>query len=505
MSKNNLSLHSVDASARGRCEVSELKNKSVGGGFITVLFQGAAVAIQLLSTVILARILAPEDYGTLAMVTAVTAFAALFRDLGLSSAAIQKNDLTVEQQSNLFWINVSMGVFLTVVVAALAPVIARFYQRPELVNVTLALSLSFVITSISAQHAAMLVRGMEFSRSSGARILGAVATLGVSVLFALRGYSYWSLVWGILVGAAVTSICLMVFFPFCPRPPSRRSGVRELLGFGVNVTAFNFVNYFSRNLDNILIGRFCGVSDLGIYNRAYQLLMFPIVNLRGPIESVAFPAMSRLDSKSCEFRSYYCDLISLLAMITMPLMAWMFISADEIIQVLLGPEWGGVSPVFSILSLVGFVQPVSSLRGLIMLCSGQSKRYFKGGLISSAAVSVAFLIGVCWGVLGVAWSYVIVVWILVYPMHIYSIKGTSIKKLDLVRSCIVPAAGAIGSIIIIIFTRFMWAGASKVFIIALNGFVILIMCCFLYCVLKSSRRLFIGTFERFLCYIHKWF
>ena len=418
--------------------VTDLKRKSASGGIVTIGSQGITVAVQLVSTVILARILTPEDYGIIAMVTAITAFAALFRDLGLSSAAIQKKGLTAAQQSNLFWLNVLMGGFLTAVIAACAPLVARFYDKPELLNVTLVLSTSFIITSLGTQHRAMLLRRMQFGRIAGARISGALVTLGVSVVSGLKGYAYWSLVWGTLAGTMVTTLLLFLLSPFSPGLPNRGSGVRELVGFGANVTSFNFVNYFSRNLDNILIGKFVGSDALGIYGRAYQLLMFPTVNLRAPIESVAFPAMSQLDPRSDEFRTYYCDLISLLALLTMPLMAWMFVSAPEIIALVLGERWASVVPVFTILSVAGFIQPVASMRGIILLSSGQSKKLLISGLLTSIATSVAFLVGIMWGVVGVASAYALVVWLLFYPMFLYTIYNTSIQPMDLFISIIRP-------------------------------------------------------------------
>ena len=433
----------------GAEKFSTLKRKSVRGGLVALSSQGFTIAIQLVSTVILARLLTPEDYGTLAMVTAVTAFAAMFRDLGLSAAAIQKKGLTAEQQSNLFWLNVLMGGFVAVLVAACAPFIARFYDKPELVGVTLVLSLNFIIVSMGAQHDALLVRRMQFGRISSARIAGAASSLVVSVVCALKGYAYWSLVWGTMTGGAISTLLLFVLSPFRPGLPCRGSGVRALVGFGANVTAFNFVNYFSRNLDKILIGKFVGADALGIYGRAYQLLVFPLLTLQGPINSVAFPAMSQLDSKSSDFRSYYCDVISILALLTMPLTAWMFISAEEIIILFLGVEWRPVIPFFSVLAIVGFIQPVAGMRGLILLSSGQSKRYLHQGLVCAIITTIAFILGISYGAIGIAWAYALTEWFLLVPLQLYAMKGTSIRFLDFVSSIRIPFLSSAFSIIII--------------------------------------------------------
>jgi PST family polysaccharide transporter len=477
-------------------DFSQLKRKSVHGGLVNVGAQAFTVSIQLISTVILARLLTPEDYGTLAMVTAVTAFASLFRDFGLSSAAIHKKGLTTAQQSNLFWLNVLTGGFLTLVVATSAPLVAIFYDKPELVDVTLVLSLSFIITSLGTQHGAMLVRKMQFVRSSGARVVGAFATLAISVVLALNGFSYWALVWGNVTGATVTTTLLLFLSPFRPKLPSRKSGVRELIGFGAHVTGFSFVNYFSRNLDNILIGRFVGADVLGHYSRAYQLLMFPIVNLRGPIESVAFPAMSQLDHKSQEFRFYYSKMVTLLALGTMPLMVWLYVSAAEVIYLVLGPNWGEVVPIFSVLAIVGFVQPVASTRGLIMLSSGQSRRYLYAGIMTAIIVSFAFCVGIFWGVLGLIWAYVIAEWVLFIPMHAYSLRGTSIHLSDLFLACAIPCVFSLMSGFVVILFSDQFGQIAYLYSVAIKGSIVFLGTLMPFFLSSSNRRLIITVFRQ---------
>ena len=167
--------------------MADLKKKSVRGGMVTMVSQAASIGIQLTSTVVLARLLSPEDYGVIAMVMAVTSIAGLFRDLGLSSAAIQKKNLTRAQQSNLFWLNVVMGSLLTTIVAVGSPLVAWFYGKPELTAVTLALSASFLIGSIGTQHGAMLVRNMQFGRKAAATITGSVVSLVIAITLALNG------------------------------------------------------------------------------------------------------------------------------------------------------------------------------------------------------------------------------------------------------------------------------------------------------------------------------
>lgn len=432
---------------------------------VTLLSQGISIAIQLAGTVILARLLLPEDYGILAMVAAVTSFAGLFRDLGLSSAAIQQKNLTRAQQSNLFWLNVAMGTLLTGLVACASPLIVWFYGKSELLWVTVALSFSFLIGSFGSQHGAMLVRNMQYGRKAVTAISGALVGLVVSVALALQGWSYWALVWGNIAGGVTTTISLLVLSPFRPGAMAGGSGIRGMLKFGANVTAFDFVNYFARNLDNVLIGRLSGEASLGLYSRAYQLLMFPINAIRGPINAVAFPAMSRLPAGSIEFRNYYNGIANIVAALSMPITAFLFVNSKEVIYLSLGEQWGEVVPLFSVLAIASFLQPVASLRGTILLSSGQGRRYLMGGVISSSVVSAGFVIGSFWGAVGVAISYVASVLLLALPMHIYCIRGTAIRFGDFFRVIALPVF-------------FSFVAAGLVFLVKeyLNGSTVLVRC-----------------------------
>ena len=334
-----------ESNNEGSIDLADLKRKSVRGGMVTMGAQGISIAIQLTSTVVLARLLSPEDYGVMAMVMAIIGFAGLFRDLGLSSAAIQKKDLTHAQQSNLFWLNVAMGALLTVVVAAASPLVVWFYGKPELLWVTVALSFSFLIGAFGTQHGALLVRKMQFARQAVANIAGAVLGLAISIVFALRGFSYWSLVWGTLFGGLAGTVLLIMLSPFSPGWFSRGSGVRDMLGFGANVTANSIVSYFYRNIDNIIIGKIWGPVELGVYSRAYSLLMLPVNAIKGPLEAVAFSSLCKLQDRPNEFRQYFRTLVRISALLSMPFCGMMLACSAPLIMIALGPQWEPVSSI----------------------------------------------------------------------------------------------------------------------------------------------------------------
>jgi len=469
-------------------DVSDLKKKSVRGGMVTMVAQAVSIVVQLTSTVVLARLLSPEDYGVMAMVMAVTAFAGLFREMGLSSAAIQKKDLTRGQQSNLFWLNVAMGSLLTLMVALGSPMVAWFYQKPELTVVTLALSANFFIGSLATQHDAMLVRRMQFVRKSVATISGSLVTLTVAVVLALRGSGYWALVWGTLAGGIVTTILTLVLSPFRPGRPSRGQGIREMLGFGANVTAFNFVNYFARNLDNVLIGRVWGATSLGNYSRAYQLLMFPITAIRGPITSVAFPAMSRLQGEPNAYRAYYRRVIMVLANLTMPISAFLFVSSSPVILLVLSEKWTGVTPIFSILAITAFIQSPYSLTGMIQLTLGRGAKYFKMGLVAAIIVSIGFSIGVIWGPKGVATAYAVTTYLNLVPFLLWAFKGTSLKLSDFFGEVFPPACASFLAVLMTYILSTHWGELALIGQIAASASVFSLSYLFVLWLVPKGRK-----------------
>ncbi len=408
--------------------------------------QAMVIGSQLTSTIVLARLLTPDDYGVIAMTMAIISFAGLFRELGLSSAAIQKKDLTRELQSNLFWTNVAVGLLLTLITYSIAPAVASFYNRQELLPVTQALSITFLISSFGTQNGADLIKNLKFGRKALATVFGSLANLIVAVTLAIKGYGYWSLVWGILSGVLITSTLLILFSSFRPTWPKRKTGIREALHFGANVTAFDVVNYFHRNLDRILIGKTAGSVELGFYSRAYSLLLFPIQAIRTPVNSVAFPIFSKLQERPSDLKDAFLRVVFCLACITMPLTAFLFGNSESVIELVLGKQWLASSPIFSVLAIAAFTQPVTGMSGSLLLSLGQSRRYFECGLFNAVILSACFVAGLPWGALGVATAYAIGNYVILYPWLKWAFKDTPVTLGQFAKSCLPSALSSVAAI-----------------------------------------------------------
>lgn len=415
-----------------------LAKKSVRGGITTLGSQGVQVALRISSTAVLARLLTPADYGLIGMVTVVIGFIEMFKDAGLSMATIQREEITREQISTLFWINVMISAVLGMCVFVCSPLVAMFYGKPELTAVTAVLSISFILSGLTIQHQALLRRHMRFGILASIQISSQVVTLIVSVILACIGWRYWALVGGTLF--SVLAGVLLTFF-FCPWVPGRMqkgTGVREMLKFGGHLTGFNFITYFSRSADYILIGRFLGADALGLYSRAHGLCMMPINQIRSPLVNVAMPVLSTIKDQPERYIKYYQRIIDILASVAIPLMLYCVFEADFIIGLYLGSQWLGAVPVFRILAIAGLLNIISGTTGLVQLSLGFSARFLKVGIFSAIFYIVAFVVGVSYGIKGMAMAYVIATAILFFPTLLYSYHQSPVKILLVLRTIAEP-------------------------------------------------------------------
>lgn len=404
----------------------DLKSRSVRGGAVTFIGQGTKFFLQLGSTMVLARILTPQDFGLVAMVAAVTGFIMVFKDMGLSMATVQKAEINHDQVSTLFWINVVISSALMLITMALAPAVAWFYKEPRLAWVTIALASAFIFGGLTVQHQALLRRQMRFTALATIDISSIGAGVATGVICGLAGLGYWSLVLMQLVTPIAMAVGVWIASGWRPGPPVRRSGVREMLAFGGYLTGFSIVNYFARNLDKVLLGRYWGSQSVGLYTKAYSLLLLPIGQITAPISAVAVPALSRLQNEPERFRNYYLKAIKLIAYITMPIVVAMAALSNEIVGLVLGRQWLNAGPIFMILAVAALLQPVAATVGWVYVSLGQTRRMFAWACMATPLLVLSFLIGLQWGALGVATGYAICNVVLAYPQFWLALKRSPI-------------------------------------------------------------------------------
>src|SRR6267142_5918296 len=256
--------------------LSDLKGRTISGAFITIVAQGAQFVLGLASVMVLARLLAPKDFGLFAMVTTVISYLRVFKDSGLSTATVQRESITHAQVSNLFWINVAVSGAISLILAAGSPIIAWFYREPRLVPITLVLSSTFLLSGLTIQHSALLNRQMRFKALALIQVGSLLIGVAVGIGMAWLGYNYWALVFSNLITVAAAVPLTWFAIPWRPEAPSRQSGIRSLVGFGANMATGGFIYSLARGADGLLVGRFYGADSIGLYSRASALLNRPM-------------------------------------------------------------------------------------------------------------------------------------------------------------------------------------------------------------------------------------
>jgi PST family polysaccharide transporter len=387
---------------------NNLKTRTVRGGTVTVIAQILRQIFFIVSTVILARLLTPQDYGLIAMVTAITGFVILFKDLGLSMATIQREQIDHKSTSTLFWINVALSFALFITTASLSPLISWFYKDPRLIWITITISIGYIFGGFTVQHQALLKRQMRFISLGLIEIFSLLFGIVVGISSALLGAKYWALIMMQLAISLSNAVLTWIFCPWYPSRPGSLNEVKSILAFGGNITGFRVINYFSRSADNILIGRFWGVFELGIYSKAYALLLLPLRQITSPITSVAVPALSRLIESPERYRCTYLRIFEKVAIITMPSIAFMIVTSDWIVLTFLGPEWSQTGEIFAFLGITGMVQPIASTTGWLFITQNRTRHMLQWGAIGGTLAIISFFIGLPWGAAGVALSYSIV-------------------------------------------------------------------------------------------------
>ena len=408
---------------------AELKQKSIFGAMWTFGAQGGKLLLQMLSVVLLARLLAPEDYGLFGMAAVFTQMVFIVKDLGLSQAAVQKKTLLPEESSALFWINVLFVTVLAAVCCVCAPLVAAFYDEPRLAAVVAVSSAANLIVGLSAQHKAILQRQLRMKELAFVEVLSKAISLVSGVAGALCGLRYWALVLATIADAAAHTLLLWFFCRWKPALVSLSHG-RECLKFGLDVAAFNLMNFFSRNIDKILVGKFHPVEVVGYYNKAYQAVSFPIQHLRGPILQVANPALARLQDDPEKFRNYYRRLLSVLAFVSVAPVALFIPLAEEFVLVLLGRQWIPASGTFALLAVSALIQPVASTRGSVLVAAGKSRAYFAWGVVNTVCTVSAFAIAAPRGIEAMALGYAVVNYGLLLPSWIFCARGTPVRWMD---------------------------------------------------------------------------
>lgn len=402
------------------------------------LSQGARVISQLVSMTVLARLLAPDAYGLMALAAIVTNLAYLFRDMGTGAALIQAATVSPRMAATVHWTNAGLGLAIGAGVAASAPLMAQLFGEPQLAPVLYLLALVFPVTAMGVVHQALLERESQFPLVAKAEVAAAVAGLATALLMAWQGAGVFSLVGQMLVATLVSTGLIVLRSPFKPERHWSLDECKSIAGFSGNLSLFNVVLYVSRNADSMVVGRLLGSAALGVYSMAYRLMLFPLQNMTFVASRVLFPAMSRKQDSSADVGALYLRTLGFIAFLTAPLMTGLFCLREPFVQVMLGPQWQSAPVLLAWLAPVGFIQSLVSSTGSVLMARGSTGLMLRLGILGAVLQVGGVLIGARWGIEGVAAAYLAANVVNAVPALYFSARLIDIGALALAR-CIGPA------------------------------------------------------------------
>jgi O-antigen/teichoic acid export membrane protein len=395
--------------------------------------------VQLGATLLLARVLSPEEFGQLAMITVLVGFAQFFMEMGLGSAIIQHRDIDRVQLSTLFWVNCGIGALLTLGFFLSAPLVADFYGQPILAPLTRLISVSFLISALNVVQYNTLRREMKFRALGVVDSLGVLVSSIVGVALAFAGFGVWALAWQSLLGALIPVVGIWIISPFRPKLVFAYQRVRELIAFGGNLLAFNVLNYSSQNVDDVAVGRAFGAEALGAYSRAYELMRLPWRQVSGVVARVMLPAMAELKNDDERAREVYLRGIRYTALLNFAIIAIMFACSDVLVAVVLGANWLGVVPLLRIFCPTGAMTSVGTTVGWVYLSRGRADLMLRWEIGASIIKIAAILAGLPFGPEGVAATYGIATAVLFYPSFRVPCRLLGLKFKALARAMTPPA------------------------------------------------------------------
>jgi O-antigen/teichoic acid export membrane protein len=359
-------------------------------------------AVVLVATAVLARLLAPEEFGIVAVATVAVVFLTVLQDLGLGPALIQRRG-DIEKASNVvFTLNLLLGVSLTAIVYLIAPFVADYFREPTATPLLRVLGLTFAVESLGAVHLVRLQRELRFRRVFIPDVGRSVVKGAVSIGLAVGGMGAWSLIYGQLAGVIVGVLLSWVVFPWRPSFDIDSKLAKQLINFGLPLFGVEFMWVLFVNLDYVIIGRQLGTESLGIYTLAYRLPELLVLGLMTVVNRVAFPAFSAMQEEEKGLRRGFLAAIHYVAMISLPLSVGLAIAADPIVRMMLGPEWLEAIPVLRVLAIFVLIASLINADGDVYKAVGRPDILLKLAVFHLAMLVPALLIGVQFGLVGVA-------------------------------------------------------------------------------------------------------
>ena len=435
----------------------DLKKHAASGFVFSGLAQASKLLTQFISVVVMARLLEPSDFGLVAMVSPVYAFAVLFHDLGLSQATMQRPQLTSSQVNSFFWINVGVGMIVCSTLIAFSPVVGWFYGDPRTVALTIAMALLVFIGGLGNQHGAIMTRRMQFRAQAISGIISAIVGLAAAI-----GWGYfWGGYWALYVGMAVTTVLQMIGVWVCvkwrPGWPALADETFEMLKYGLGITSANLTTFVVQSANSVVVGRVLGERPLGLYDRASRLLSLPLQQMIYPISGVVVPILYRLHDDDARYRGTFLRTIGSITLAISPGVIWAIVLADLLVPTLLGAKWQETTPLFAALSLAALPQLINGSANWLFVTQGRSGDLMRWSFFSGVVSMAALLIGIFFGIVGVAVASVVSQFLRTPFLWWYACRTGPVRLSSVMYTLMPQAAGCVAACVALEALRHVWS------------------------------------------------
>jgi O-antigen/teichoic acid export membrane protein len=435
--------------------------------------QFVAQITRLVVAVVVARLLSPHDYGVAGMVLVFSSLLLVFSDLSLGAALVQREKISQADKSTVFWTSVGAGLLFTLVGIAVSGAVAGFFHEPQVKPLFIALSCGFFITSIATTHSALLNRDLRFKSLELRQMAGIVAGAVVGITLAVEGGGAWAIIGQQLATMTVSTVCLWWFSSWRPSLSFSLPSLKRLGGFSANVFGTRLLFYVTRNLDNLLVGRYIGAAALGAYSLSYSVMLVPFNQIAGPIQEVLYPAFSRMQDESQRMARVWIDVNRLVGAVSIPALVGLAIVGPEFVQTVLGDKWMPAVAVIQVLCWVGLLQSLQRLNSSILQARDRTRDLLVYSIVVLVGGVAAFVAGLPWGIVGVATAYAVMSTI-VEPYYTWlTARSLGISVLALPRALAGVAQATAGMALVVIPLRLGLVGAG---VSAPGRLVILVLC-----------------------------
>jgi O-antigen/teichoic acid export membrane protein len=453
-------------------ESTNLKGVAAKGLFWSAMERFGAQGIQFVFGILVTRILLPADYGLFAMILIFMAIGQTLVDSGFGSSLIWKKEPTEADYSTVFYFNISISFFLYLLFFFLAPVIARFYNEPQLTSLIRVLCLNFIILSFSLIQQVVLQKKVDFKLLAFINVAGSLIAGIIALYLALKGFGPWALVIQILAKSFITTFLLWIFNKWRPLFAFDFESLKELFGYGSKLTAASLIytvfQYFYFNV----IGKLFPVASLGFYTRAVQLQEFPVKTIGSVFNRVVFPIFSTIQNDNERLQNAVRKTLKTMVFFTFPILFGLIAVSDQLIEVALTEKWLPASGYFKLLCLMGLFYTFQVINGEILKTKGKSDWVLKLEIITKTILVINIFITWRWGITAIIWGQMVVVFVAWFlgSYYVWKLIGYSIWT-QLKDIFVYLALSVAMYIIAIIISKFIESSLVALIIMTLTGTV----------------------------------